>query len=176
MAGTGRQTAEQFWDFSLGRYSRPGVAAACLALQDEAGVDVNLLLFCLWCGQEGVTLAAEQLAALDRGVDEWRGTVIKPLRAARRAMKSPPSGFNPVETERVRDALKRIELETERLQQFALAKAAEAADLQSHTGILLEAGRAVARANLSTYLRWLEGTSATLPCERLNQLVLLAVD
>jgi len=37
-----------FWDFSLAVYRRPGVAAACLRLQDEAGVDVNLLLYFCW--------------------------------------------------------------------------------------------------------------------------------
>ena len=32
------------WAFALAIYARPGVAEACLALQNEAGVDVMLLL------------------------------------------------------------------------------------------------------------------------------------
>ena len=39
-----------FWDFSLAVYGRPGVAPACLALQQRHGADVNLLLFCAWFG------------------------------------------------------------------------------------------------------------------------------
>ena len=34
--------------FSLRFYRQPEVADACIALQEEAGVDVNLLLFLLW--------------------------------------------------------------------------------------------------------------------------------
>ena len=37
-----------FWRFSLRFYRRREVADACIALQEEAGVDVNLLLFLLW--------------------------------------------------------------------------------------------------------------------------------
>ena len=29
-------------------YAQPGVADACLKLQDEFGLDVNLVLFCIW--------------------------------------------------------------------------------------------------------------------------------
>jgi uncharacterized protein (TIGR02444 family) len=38
---------DPFWRFSLDLYGRPGVAPACLALQDEAGADVNLVLYLL---------------------------------------------------------------------------------------------------------------------------------
>ena len=37
-----------FWQFSLRFYRLPGVAEACIELQEQAGVDVNLLLFLLW--------------------------------------------------------------------------------------------------------------------------------
>ena len=36
-----------FWDFSVGTYRRPGVADACLSLQDRYGLDVNVLLLLL---------------------------------------------------------------------------------------------------------------------------------
>jgi uncharacterized protein (TIGR02444 family) len=32
-----------FWEFSLAFYAEPGVAPACLAMQDLEGVDVNLV-------------------------------------------------------------------------------------------------------------------------------------
>jgi uncharacterized protein (TIGR02444 family) len=39
--------AEQLWQFSEQHYTRPGVAQACLQLQDEHGANVNLLLLLL---------------------------------------------------------------------------------------------------------------------------------
>ena len=35
-----------FWQFSIKFYAVPGVADACIALQDQAKVDVNILFFC----------------------------------------------------------------------------------------------------------------------------------
>ena len=62
---------EAFWRFSLALYARPGVAEALIALQDRAGLDVNLILFGLWVGarhgrgldDDGFTAAAEAVAA-----------------------------------------------------------------------------------------------------------------
>ena len=45
-----RWRARRFWRFSLALYARPGVAEALIALQDRAGLDVNLILFGLWVG------------------------------------------------------------------------------------------------------------------------------
>ena len=42
-----------FWQFSGAVYAHPGVAEACLDLQDRHGLDVNLLLFCAWAGVQG---------------------------------------------------------------------------------------------------------------------------
>jgi uncharacterized protein (TIGR02444 family) len=81
-----------FWTFSLAFYGRPGVAAACLALQDEHGLDVNLVLLCCWLGWSGRgRLDAAALAAADRSVAAWRREVIQPLRAVRRALKTHPA-------------------------------------------------------------------------------------
>ena len=44
---------EALWRFSLAFYARPGVAEALIALQDRAGLDVNLMLFALWLGVSG---------------------------------------------------------------------------------------------------------------------------
>lgn len=39
-----------FWRFSCAVYAAPGVAQACLELQDTHGADVNLLLLAAWLG------------------------------------------------------------------------------------------------------------------------------
>ena len=52
-AGEAAEAAASFWAFSLEFYARPGVAEACLALQDRHGLDVNILLLCCWLGWSG---------------------------------------------------------------------------------------------------------------------------
>jgi len=120
-----------FWDFSLAVYGKPGVADACLRLQDEAGVDVNLLLFFCWLGATRTEALGEaeirDIAARTAG---WRDHVVRPLRDVRRWMKDRDAGIPACPVETLRSQVKRIELESERLQQdmlFALAARAAAA-------------------------------------------------
>ncbi len=114
-----------FWTFSLKFYAAPGVAPACLALQDEAGVDVNVLLFFLWQATQKRTYDEADAAEIERLAGGWREMAVVPLRAVRRALKSPPP-LVPAETaEGFRTRIKSAELEAERLQQeamFALAQ------------------------------------------------------
>src|SRR5262245_50919517 len=82
-------SANPFWDFSLELYERPGVADACIALQDAAGLDVNLLLYCIWCAAVGPgRLAAGEMRTAVSATSAWQEGVVKPLRAARRVAKS----------------------------------------------------------------------------------------
>ncbi len=53
-------TSDPLWTFACAFYGRPGVAAACLALQDEGGADVPLLLYLIWCGRTGRRLDARR--------------------------------------------------------------------------------------------------------------------
>ena len=53
-------------------YRQPGVGDACIALQDGAGVDVNLLLFLLWQASQGRTFAAAEVDDLERRIGAWR--------------------------------------------------------------------------------------------------------
>lgn len=110
-----------FWDFSLAAYHKPGVAEACLRLQDGAEADVNLLLYLCWT-------AAVRDNALDRAeiglaiarTQDWREGVVAPLRAVRRRMKDGVAGLPAESAEGLRAEVKRIELESERLQQDLL--------------------------------------------------------
>src|SRR5436853_1579820 len=82
--------ASPFWRFSLRLYRAPGVGDACIALQEEAGVDVNLLLFLLWQATQRRALTAADIKALDETIGGWRDTAVIPLRNLRRALKSSP--------------------------------------------------------------------------------------
>ena len=98
---------KRFWDFSLNIYGVPGVAPACLRCQDEAGADVNLILFLLWRAAAGYRLAEGEIASLDAHVTRWREHVVGPLRAMRRELKSESLD----ETGAFRERIKTVELE-----------------------------------------------------------------
>jgi uncharacterized protein (TIGR02444 family) len=109
-----------FWRFSLRFYREPGVADACIALQEEAGVDVNLLLFLLWHAMQAHALTCDEVASLEARIGPWREMTVVPLRKVRRALKSPPALVEGGTAEAFRTKIKAVELEAERLQQEAM--------------------------------------------------------
>ncbi len=119
------EAAAELWRFSLAIYARPGVARACLALQDQFGRDVNVALYCCWLGASGRgQLARATLERADRTVAPWRVEVVEKFRAARRAIKvAALEGSDTLYAK-----AKAIELEAERLLQGILAALAPPAD------------------------------------------------
>ena len=109
-----------FWTFSLALYRTPGVPAACIVLQDECGVDVNVLLFALWLAKEGRTVRSDDLAEADLAISVWRNEAVRPFRAVRRFLREPHAAMESVAAAALRDKVKAVELESERLQQEAL--------------------------------------------------------
>ncbi len=113
-----------FWDFSLRLYRRAAFRAACLAIQDEAGADVNIALFLLWQASRGHAFDAAAVARLDALVAPWRGEVVVRLRAVRRFLKPLESGAEDDDVAALRREIKTVELESERLQQEMLHREA----------------------------------------------------
>jgi uncharacterized protein (TIGR02444 family) len=113
-----------FWRFSLRFYALPDVAPACLRLQDEANVDVNLMLFLLFLAEGGRAITRDDVARLDASIAPWRSEVVEPLRALRRRLKSDIGDVPTSTSEGLRNMVKKIELEAERLEQGRLEKAA----------------------------------------------------
>jgi uncharacterized protein (TIGR02444 family) len=112
------------WGFALEVYGKPGVAAACLRLQDGCGVDVNVLLVALHAAARlGVPIGEGEVAVLDAAAAPWRERAVQPLRAVRRDLKSGVGDLPPGAVEGVRDMVKAAELQAERVQQAALARA-----------------------------------------------------
>ena len=122
MTDTDTKTAQgsPFWRFSLQFYRQPAVADACIALQEQSGVDVNLLLFLLWQATRQRTFSPDEVATLEARIGPWREATVVPLRAVRRALKSPPALVAPATAEAFRTRIKAVELEAERLQQEAM--------------------------------------------------------
>lgn len=112
-----------FWDFSLALYARPGVADACLRLQDGLGLDVNLLLFACWTAAAGKRRPSRE--GWRRLVDEtetWRARVVEPLRRVRRVLKD--AAANPWSVG-LRERVKALELDAEHAEQLMIAALAE---------------------------------------------------
>jgi uncharacterized protein (TIGR02444 family) len=114
-------TDGDLWEFSLAFYRDPCVAQSLIALQDEAGIDVNLVLFALWLGVSGRgRLDAGQLDAARQAVRMLGAGVIAPLRDLRRRLKSDPDA----DIQRLRERIKALEIEAERAALNRLARLA----------------------------------------------------
>ena len=109
-----------FWQFSIKFYAVPGVAPACIELQEKANVDVNVLFFLLWNASEGRAFNAADVTEIERAIGPWREMAVVPVRNVRRALKTPPPVMGPEAAESLRTRIKAVELEAERLQQEAL--------------------------------------------------------
>ncbi|PUA28367.1 MAG: TIGR02444 family protein [Cellvibrio sp. 79] len=106
------------WDFSVHYYARPGVSPLCLRLQDEHGVNVNVLLWALWLGYRGIRLEPVQLAQALRMTHSWDQHYVLPLRQLRRRMKV-EFDVTDASIEAVRTQIKQAELLAEKyLQQI----------------------------------------------------------
>ena len=130
-----------FWRFSVTFYAEPGVAQACIDLQDQAGVDVNILFFLLWNATQNRVLGDAEVAELEREIGAWRDMAVVPLRNVRRALKAPPPVMAPPEAEAFRTRIKAVELEAERLQQEAMYRLAQSGRMGRHAPSKIEAAR-----------------------------------
>jgi len=111
---------DDFWSFSLRVYSAPGVEEDCLAVQERYGVDVNAMLLCAWLAAERrIALTPAEIEECRDATAEWNERAVKPLRAARRAMKGLAGG------EPIRKRVKELELEAEQTEQAALYEFAD---------------------------------------------------
>jgi uncharacterized protein (TIGR02444 family) len=138
-----------FWRFSLHFYRQPYVADACIRLQEEGGVDVNVLLFLLWQAILGRQLSAVEVEELELRVGPWREMTVVPLRAVRRALKSAPPLVAGPTAEAFRNKIKMVELEAERLQQEAMYELARTGPLGRAAASPADA----ARDSLAAYQR-----------------------
>jgi len=107
-----------FWNYSSETYRKPGVSAACLEIQDRHDLDVNLLLFCFWLGQaHRCSLSMEQFKGLITVTANWRGSVVLPIRAARRYLKKWSDPDDSCKGKELYRAALALELQAERAQQ-----------------------------------------------------------
>lgn len=131
-----------FWGWAVKAYGGEGVAEACLNLQDEDGQNVPLLLWAVWMACEGRSVndkLASEAVALTR---PWAESLIVPLRALRRRLKSElTAGDNELRLP-LRQKIKQAELDAEQALMALLAKLASGKNIEIHDVTVL------AQANL----------------------------
>jgi uncharacterized protein (TIGR02444 family) len=160
--GEADEAAAAFWDFSLRFYRLPGVEEALLALQDRDDRDVNLILYALWHGWSGRgALDSDALAAAEGAAGPVRERIAAPLREVRRTLKSDPDPA----VQALRERVKALELEAERIAQSRLAALAAAPAPAPAAD-----RRAVARANLARALGQEAGVEAAVLLAALDRL------
>ena len=102
------------WDWAVAAYGAPGVADACLTLQDHHEQNVPLLLWSAWIAQTGRRPDEETIEAACDTARAWAGVVTAPLRAVRRTLKAPVPDIDDGPREALRERIKALELEAER--------------------------------------------------------------
>jgi len=136
--------SDALWSFSLAFYGRPDVADALVALQDKAGLNVNLALFAIWVGLSGRgRLDAQRIGMAERAVHPIEIELIRPLRALRRQLKPVPDP----DVQALRDRIKGIEIDAEKFAQTKLAAIAGPISKRDPSARLADA-----EANLLGYL------------------------
>ncbi|MFN3512194.1 MAG: TIGR02444 family protein [Phenylobacterium sp.] len=101
----------RLWDWAVEAYARPGVAEAALSLQDEHGQSVAYLLWAVWAG--GAT--PQDLTKGARAARSWETAALQPLRRTRRALKSDLPPIDAAARLTLREQVKVVELQAERV-------------------------------------------------------------
>ena len=113
-----------FWEWAVQAYARPGVADACLQLQDGHEQCIPYLLWAAWAGAEGRALGAPVLARGATLARAWEAAAVGPLRQVRRRLKSPLLDLDDEAREGARGQVKAAELAAEQALMQALEKMA----------------------------------------------------
>lgn len=113
-------TGDGLWSWVLTAYAAPGVAEACLELQDTAGQNVPLLLWTAWSAATGRPLDEDTREAACDTARVWEETAIAPLRAVRRTLKARAVDMDDDDREAIRSQVKAAELDAERRLLLAL--------------------------------------------------------
>ncbi len=115
--------ASSFWNFSVAVYGVDAVQDECFTLQDQFGLDVNLVLLCAFAGAvHGVTLTPDDIESARELVGPWHKDIVGSLRSVRRRLKTidAPCTATAKAAADLRIHVKDAELKSERIEQMML--------------------------------------------------------
>ena len=136
-----------FWDWATRAYARPAAEESLLVLQDQAGLNVNLCLWCLWAARYFEVAPDIVIRNAVAAVSEWQDAVVANLRATRRAMKAFEGQSHYEDAAALRSVVKEAELAAERIEIGVLEDIAERMLAPTTNGD----AQARARRNLANY-------------------------
>jgi len=158
------EPAEALWRFAVAVYSQPGVSERCLALQDEQGVDVNILLFAAWLGAErGEALGEAPARHLIAETAQWREEIVQAMRIMRRRLKQERQARPDLDP--VYQSMKAVELEAEKAEQRMLTELLGRLDRAAARS---DDEQEVALTNMKAYLAALDVPLAAEVTDRLD--------
>jgi uncharacterized protein (TIGR02444 family) len=138
-----------FWDFSVDIYGRDGVPAACLALQENCGINVNMILFCCWAGEIRVkSLDVQDIRTALGAINGWDQKIVKRLRNVRNELTTGFGEFGDEIVQTFRLRILNLELEAERIEQDRLLGMIS---ISSNTNISPQQKVTNAAVNLANY-------------------------
>ncbi len=111
----------EFWNYSRQIWALPAIEDSCIRLQNEHGLNVNLLLFCCWTGEQQICLTDDHIQCLLEAAESWE-TVIKPLRESRIMMKQNLIAMPADIVEQTLMNISDMELNAEHMEQMSLEK------------------------------------------------------
>lgn len=106
------ENTENFWNFSVKAYTQNGADKILLRLQNDFGLDINLILLLLWLEQNSYFINETVFNKLLSVSNSWQTTKLRPFRKKRQQARNTP----------IYQALKDEELELEKQEQSALIK------------------------------------------------------
>ncbi len=141
--------ARAFWEFSVQIYTRSQVEPACICLQDNYGININLMLFCIWSSRNGSEpLSPDAIQNAITSCFHWRSSVIEPLRSVRRMVQKQEAEERAIKS--LQRSLLHDELAAERIEQALMIGATTLEKAKLRGSEPEQAGKAL--ANISLYL------------------------
>lgn len=114
----------ELWLGMLDLYSAPGVPEACVTVQDACDTDVLLLLTAALLARSEIQLTPALAGRLIAETLEWHREVVMPLRSLRRQWRGRTAA------EALRERVKALELDAERMEVAILQSVLDEAPLQ----------------------------------------------
>lgn len=140
---------DQLWKFSLQCYRQPGVEALCLTLQEQWQADINLLLWLRWLETQFIAVDNTHIQMAEAHIAHWNREAVWPLRTLRTKMKQ-RYGVEDAAIEATRSAIKKAELQAERVVQIRLEQ------LARHWPARAQSQPVAAGHNLAVYANYLK--------------------
>lgn len=134
----------KFWVYSCAVYANEEVKAACLRMQDRFGLNVNVLLYCLYLGQQQKLINQEQFERLACTLSPWHENITRPLRQLRRKIKTHAASDLSVYN-KITEAEIASEREEQNLIESALGRGETAREMDSPNAVTVQ--------NLKRYCR-----------------------